>query len=70
MAKRNDLKNKSIAKKEKIKLIDANKALAPEEEDPVDKAKKKGIMSKADEAKIEAHDEVKVMNSMVNKARC
>lgn len=53
-----------------MKAHDVLRAQEPEEEDPHQKAKNRTVLSKADEAKIEAHDEVKAMNSMVNKAKC
>lgn len=53
-----------------MKNLDAQKGPEGVDEDPHDMAKKARVMTKADEARIEAHDEVKTMNSMVNKAKC
>lgn len=50
--------------------IDIEKGPVRVEDDAHETDKKSRIKDKAEEARIEAHDEVKAMNSMVNKAKC
>jgi hypothetical protein len=50
-----------------MKELDKNK-IERVEEDDTNLIKKNIILSKAEQVKMESHDEVKTMNSMINKA--